>query len=281
MGVLVGCSGWSYDDWAGCFYPSKMNRKKWLKYYQRYYHTVEINSTYYRVPSPRTVQGWIEKGEESFEYSLKLPQTVTHKEILGDQGRAVKLAARFEERVIEPIAKADCFGAALIQLTPYLEYPGGLEALETLFNALDTGRFDYVVEFRHDSWARGDGLEPRARQILEDYGVACCVVDGPGFPPIMENTANHTYIRFHGRRGDIWFEEREGMERYNYEYSEEELGSWARRIGELEAKTVRVYFNNHPLGKAPKNAMMLMSLLDLPGDRKNIKIQEQTKLGFY
>jgi uncharacterized protein YecE (DUF72 family) len=88
MTILVGCSGWSYDDWVGRFYPMDLARKKgeWFSYYAQFFKTVEINSTFYRPPGDRQVQSWIKKAKDlqGFEYSVKVPQLVTHKALVED-----------------------------------------------------------------------------------------------------------------------------------------------------------------------------------------------------
>lgn len=137
------------------------------------------------------------------------------------------------------------------------------------------------MELRNKTWIEGNHLNPKIRAVFEELDVACCMVDGPGFPPIFENTASHAYLRFHGHRKDVWFKGESGMERYDYEYSLDELSPWAERVEELGEETVRIYFNNHPKGKAPKNAMTLMDHLGIAGPRKPVVIQEQKKLEFY
>ena len=102
MAALVGCSGWSYDDWVGPFYPTELANRKgdWFAYYSKYFPTVEINSTFYRVPNEFMVKSWIEKGKQrlGFEFSVKLPQIVTHDSILKDSAEAAaSQASGFEK----------------------------------------------------------------------------------------------------------------------------------------------------------------------------------------
>jgi uncharacterized protein YecE (DUF72 family) len=94
MTIRVGCSGWSYDDWVGPFYPVEMANKKggWFDYYTQYFSTVEINSTFYRPPGELQVNSWIKKAKDKkgFEYSVKVPQLVTHKALVeGDKEKAI------------------------------------------------------------------------------------------------------------------------------------------------------------------------------------------------
>lgn len=165
MTVLVGCSGWSYDDWVGRFYPIELARKKgeWLAYYGRYFQTVEINSTFYRPPGELQVASWIKKGIElkDFEYSLKMPQLVTHKSMVqGDSDRAFHWAKSFEKTCIMPLDEAGLLGCVLLQLSPrFQNMAGALATLETVLEALSFRDYNYAVEFRHRSWLDEGGKQ--------------------------------------------------------------------------------------------------------------------------
>jgi len=280
--ILVGTSGWSYDDWVGEFYPQGLGKDKWLEYYARFFHTVEINSTYYSFPAPALVQGWIARASKmkSFEYSLKLPRLVTHDSLLLDIGRALD----FEAKVLAPLRDAGCLGATLIQLSPYLIFSeaGHLDRLRALLERLDASKFDYAVEFRHRSWLENGGLVPEAKKLLTGRGVAACVVDGPSMPPVVENTARHSYVRFHGHNEDIWYKKDSKdarMSRYDYDYGKIELVPWKERLEPLTAGTVRAYFNNHPHASSVKNAKLFESLMGVDGTP--LKLEKQSDLSSY
>ena len=295
MTVLVGCSGWSYDDWVGRFYPMDLAKKKgeWLAYYARYFHTVEINSTFYRPPGELQVASWIKKGIElkDFEYSLKMPQLVTHKSMVqGDSDRAVHWAKSFEKTCILPLGEAGLLGCVLLQLSPYFQnMAAALRTLEAVLDALSSRKYNYAVEFRHRSWLE-EGMEEidqDAMQILKDRNVANVLVDGPGPHAGKNSTADHSYFRFHGRNYDIWYEKDKEddfrLDRYDYLYSKEQLISWVPRIkeAELKAQKVRVYFNNHARSKSVRNAFQLMDLLLLPHESREIRLQNQFTLGSF
>ncbi len=294
MAALIGCSGWSYDDWIDRFYPADIAKKRgeWLPFYMRYFRTVEINSTFYRMPNDFIVKAWIDKGKQKpgFEFSVKLPQTVTHESILdSDIEKAASEATAFERTCVKPLADAGMLGGVLIQLTPYFKREGreSLGKLRALLDILDTDTHDYAVEFRHRSWLNegGNELAPDALETLQEYGVANVIVDGPGFPATRSLTAKHAYIRFHGRNYDIWFkDEKEDdyrLDRYDFLYKLEQLQAWKPRIDEAisNSERVRIYFNNHARAKAAKNAFQMMDLLGVAHEEKDIDIQDQKTLG--
>jgi uncharacterized protein YecE (DUF72 family) len=294
MAALIGCSGWSYDDWVGRFYPGDLAKKKgeWLSFYSKYFPTVEINSTFYRVPNEFMVRSWIERGKQrmGFQFSVKLPQLVTHESILKDNAEAAaNQAASFEQICVKPLADEGLLGGVLIQLTPYFKLDGkqSLGKLRSLFGILDTDSHDYAVEFRHRSWLneRGNELAADVLETLQEFNVANVIVDGPGFPVTRSLTSKHAYIRFHGRNYDIWFkdeaEDDYRINRYDYLYPLEQLDPWKPRLQEIIAncEVARIYFNNHGRAKAVKNAFQMMDLLGIAHEEKDIDIQDQKKLG--
>jgi uncharacterized protein YecE (DUF72 family) len=295
MVVLVGCSGWSYDDWVGSFYPVDMAKKKadWFAYYSDYFRTVEINSTFYRPPNEFMVRSWIKKaeGHEGFEYSVKMPQLVTHESMVKlEMERAAEQAASFERICAKPLADANVMGSVLIQMSPYFKNEAQtLSMLKKVLDAVDHSNIDYAVEFRHRSWLDESGREvvPEALDILRQRNIASVLIDGPGFPITKMETADHAYARFHGRNYDIWYRgEKEDdfrINRYDYLYTRQQLEPWVPRIREAEKdyNKVRVYFNNHGKSKSAKNAFELMDMLGIHHKAKEIKLQDQHTLGSF
>jgi uncharacterized protein YecE (DUF72 family) len=297
MTILVGCSGWSYDDWVGKFYPLSLVGKKgeWFSYYADYFQTVEINSTFYRPPGEKQVQSWIKKAKDlkGFEYSVKVPQLVTHKALVdGDVERAIFWAASFEKSCIMPLAEAGLLGGVLLQLSPYFKNDASaLAALKGLLDSLSHKEYNYAVEFRHRSWlCKGQKeIDPAALQALRERNVANVLIDGPGIHVGREQTADHAYVRFHGRNYDIWYQGEDRGEkgddhrlnRYDYLYKRDQLETWVPRIreAELKAAKVRVYFNNHARSKSVKNAFLLMDMLLIEHRSKEIQLQDQFTLG--
>ena len=288
--MLIGCSGWSYEDWVGRFYPVALAKKKeeWLRYYAAYFNTVEINSTFHRPPNEIMVNGWIRKGKtlKDFEYSVKMPRTVTHEAMEAMEGdRAGVEASAFEGSCIRPLAENGLLGAVLLQLSPSFQLQdGALQVLETVLAALDTEKYRYAVEFRHRSWMDNDRLmlDHGASRLLSSYNVATVQVDGGTFLPVKDVTADHAYIRFHGRDRE-WSDEGGHTIGQDYLYSEDELRPWKEVISRLDAKMedVRVYFNNNGHARGVKNAFQMMGYLSIPHREKEVHVQDQATLSAF
>jgi len=297
MRVSIGCSGWSYDDWIGRFYPNALAKKKseWLIYYGKFFSTVEINSTFYRVPSEEIVKIWIEKGLQidRFDFSVKIPQIITHETIVsGSPEKAAAQASSFEEICIRPLSDAGVLGTALIQLSPYFKLADkeSFLKLRKLFEMVSSDRFCYSVEFRHRSWLNEKGTELKSDvlDLLREFNIANVIVDGPAFPITRSLTSKHAYVRFHGRNYDLWFKDDSEepdyrINRYDYLYSDEQLERWKPRIDEMmqNSDIVRIYFNNHGRAKAAKNALYMMDIFEIPHEEKEVLIQDQMTLGEY
>jgi uncharacterized protein YecE (DUF72 family) len=233
--VWVGCSGWNYRDWRETFYPKGLPTKRWLEHYASVFDTVEVNNTFYRLPSITAVQGWVEQSPKGFLFTVKASRYLTHMKRLTDMGSGVE---RFYER-IEPLRSAGKLGPVLWQL------PGNFhrddERLATALEHLPAGR--HCFEFRHASW-----FAPNVYEILRSHDVALVIGDHPDRPfQAYELTADWTFIRFHhGHRGR------------NGNYSQAELEAWRRRIADWRSKVeVFAYFNNDWHAFAVKNALYL------------------------
>jgi uncharacterized protein YecE (DUF72 family) len=295
VSVLIGCSGWSYEDWAGRFYPVNIARKKeeWLRYYATFFNTVEINSTFYRPPNEFIVNGWIKKGLglKGFEYSVKMPSQVTHEALARNEGvKAGITASAFEATCVRPLAENRLLGVVLVQLPPGLKNDeASRTALGETLDSLDTDKYRYAVEFRHRSWLDDStgGPEDRACDLLASRGVANVAADGPGLEISADTITDHAYVRIHGRDHDVWSDEEHEddirLSRFDYLYSAEELEDIKDRIAQLSEKVpgVRVYFNNTTKAKGIRNALQLMDLLGIHHRGKEIPLQDQTHLGTF
>jgi uncharacterized protein YecE (DUF72 family) len=230
--IHIGCSGWNYADWRGVLYPKGLPARRWLERYAEEFDTVEINNTFYRLPSLDAVRGWVEQSPAGFTFAVKSSRYLTHIKRLTDMDRGV---ARLLER-LEPLASSPKMGPMLWQL------PGNFrrddERLAFALDHLPPGR--HTFEFRHESWFADEVLD-----ALRAHGVALTIGDHPERPwQSYELTADFTFVRFHhGRRG------RRGN------YSPTELDEWARELRRLARRAeVFAYFNNDWEGFAVENA---------------------------
>ena len=254
--MRIGCSGYSYSDWIGPFYPPGTRAGDMLELYAQRFGTVEVNSTYYRLPGAKTFQGMSRKVPRDFQFAVKLPGDMTHRGLLAQAGDFL--------RVTTPLVEAGQLGPVLAQF-PFA-FKNGQEQrayLTRLAQALPGLRL--VVEFRHESW-QVDAV-PR---FLADQGLGLAAVDAPALPGLPKGEAHAVaglgYLRFHGRNSEKWFQHERAEERYDYRYSAPELADWTARIRHLQEATddLYIYFNNHFRGQAPANAGELAELLGKP-----------------
>ena len=238
MCYYIGTSGWHYEHWRGIFYPEGLPRAKWLEFYAKHFSTVEINSSFYRLPSENAFAGWYDNSPADFIFTVKVSRFITHIKRLKNTGEAVD---RFIDRA--KILK-EKLGPLLYQLPPNIHRND--EVLETFLAALPRG-LRHVFEFRHQSWFEGSVFE-----TLHKYNIGFCVFDMPYLVCPLLATADFAYIRFHG-----------STELYSSNYSDEELAHWAKKIKDLAAglKAVYVYFNNDAEVFAVKNALSLSHYL--------------------
>ena len=235
--VRVGCSGWVYKDWRGGLYPEGLPQRAWLRHYAERFDTVEVNSTFYRLPLVSSVESWVEETPPGFVFAVKGSRYLTHVKRLGDLGRGLD---RFFER-LEPLVSSGKLGPVLWQLPENFHRDddrlrGALDAL-----AARPGR--HAFEFRHPSW-----FEAGVYAILRDAGAPLVIAHDPRRPFVERVlTAPWTYVRFHrGERGVAG------------NYSRSELELWRRRIAAWRSRAeVFAYFNNDWQGFAPRNAAAL------------------------
>ena len=235
----VGTSGWHYDHWRGKFYPGELSKPKWLQFYAQSFSTVELNNSFYHLPSEKAFVNWRDSAPENFAFAVKVSRLITH----------LKKLKNVEEPFQNFLSRAKLLGNALgpllYQLPPNLHRDDyRLEA----FISLLPGDLNHVFEFRHESWFHREVFN-----LLRRHNIGFCVYDMPDFTTPIETTADFAYIRFHG-----------SLSLYGGCYSDEELGDWARKILGLskEIAAVFVYFNNDAEGFAVRNALTLRQMLD-------------------
>ncbi len=252
--VRIGTSGYSYEDWRVVFYPAQLSKASMLEYYARFFDTVEINATYYTIPPVATFDRLAVKSPDNFEFIVKAHQETTHRRKENPEALAHLTEA------IRPLAEAGKLEGVLAQF-PYSfkNTESNRVYLRQTKNLLKD--FPLFAEFRHDSWNK----EPLVK-FLADNDIGYVNVDEPSLkgllPPQEIVTNNRGYIRFHGRNNQDWWEGK-GSARYDYAYRESELEEWLIHISSILKKAFKTYifFNNHPGGKAVKNAQQMIELL--------------------
>jgi len=252
--IFIGTSGYHYDDWREVFYPPKLPSNKMLEYYAQHFDTVEINATYYTIPSVQTFIKLAERTPENFHFIIKVNQETTHRR-KENENALQKLSES-----IKPLVDAGKFHGFLAQF-PY-SFKNNEFNRKYLVDTKNILKSSVLfAEFRNFTWNK-----PQIAPFLESNDIGYVNVDEPnlkGLLPRQDLVTNKMgYIRFHGRNEAKWWEGK-GSERYDYEYPEEELNEWLTGISNILRKTFKTYafFNNHPTGKAVKNATQMIEIL--------------------
>lgn len=236
--IRIGTSGWHYKHWVGKFYPAKLPPSRMFEFYQRYFDTVELNNSFYRLPTPEAFVSWREAAPEDFCFAVKGSRFLTHNKKLKEPEQALQ----------NLLPRAELLGAKLgpilFQLPP--RWRVNLDRLETFLHALPQAH-DYAFEFREPSW----NTDP-VYEILRRHNAAYCIHELAGFHTPILVTANFVYVRLHGPGG-----------KYQGCYQEEKLAEWAERIEHWsrQLKAVYVYFDNDDSGFAARNALELKKLV--------------------
>jgi uncharacterized protein YecE (DUF72 family) len=233
--VRIGCSGWSYQSWRGRLYPKGLPQSRWLERYAEVFDTVELNSTFYRLPRESAVTDWVERTPDGFLFAVKASRYLTHVKRLAGLRDGV---ARFYDRIAS-LAASPKMGPVLWQLPANFHRDD--ERLADALAVLPDGR--HCIEFRHVSW-----FAPDVYALLREQAVALVIGDHPERPfQAHEFTADWTFLRLHfGARGR------------NGNYSHAELERWKRRIAAWRSRVeVFAYFNNDWEGFAVENGRWL------------------------
>lgn len=241
----IGCSGWHYKSWRGPVYPNDLSTAEWLRYYSQRFGTVELNNSFYRLPSETTFDGWRRQVGRGFLFAVKASRFLTH----------IKRLRAPEEPIDRLLSHARALGATLgpllYQLPPRW-FPDP-ERLETFLAALphrlpgSRRRLHHVIEMRDP-----DGYEPWVLDLLAQYGISLCIHDMPDSASPLVPVGPIAYVRFHGYGA-----------KYGGSYPDEVLSEWAVWLrGVLDAgRDAYVYFNNDINGYAVENAERFRRLL--------------------
>jgi uncharacterized protein YecE (DUF72 family) len=231
MRFFVGTSGYSYPEWKGAFYPEKLPQKEMLPYYAKRFSTVEINNSFYRMPSASVVESWAQQVPDSFRFVLKAPQTITHRKRLKDAEEATDLflraAAALKERQ----------GPLLFQLPPNLKKD--LPRLNAFLGFLGN-RTPLAFEFRHPSW-----FDDEVFSCLRANSCALCAADTEENPVAdLVGTARWGYLRLRS----------EG-------YSDKQIGEWIEKIRSQDWTEAYVFFKHEDTGTGPKLAARFLEMV--------------------
>jgi uncharacterized protein YecE (DUF72 family) len=275
--IKVGTSGWSYPTgagtWNGIFYPAaKKKGFDELSFYAEHFDTVEVNSSFYRVPSIAATTAWARRTPKDFDFSLKLYQKFTHPEMFvkatgmdpADLDRRDVDAFR---AAIDPLARAGKLGALLAQFpASFKNEPPSLAYLEWLLRAFED--YALAVELRHRSFSE---LPEEPMRLLAEYGAALVQIDEPKFRDSIRqnrepNVKTLYYMRLHGRNAAKWWKHDKSEDRYNYLYAASELDPIVEDVesASRDVKKAYVYANNHFSAKSVANAATIKDKLGQP-----------------
>jgi len=235
--IHVGTSGWTYDDWSGSFYPADVKGAERLAFYARQFHTVEVNATFYRVPTQTMIDAWNRRLDNTFHLVVKGSRAITHLKKLRDCRESLDM---FFERVLQ----LKMLRVILWQLPPSLHKDAA--RLDGFLSGLP-GTVRHAVEFRHPSW-----WDDEVAETLTRHRAALVAISHPQLPDTLRPTTDFLYLRFHGL----------GRQLYRYDYSREELALWVSRLEpHLADRHVYAFFNNDFAANAPRNAALFRELL--------------------
>jgi len=234
----IGTSGWHYDHWKGPFYPGDIRPGEMLGYYARRFGTVEINNSFYRLPSPETWSAWKKSAPPGFLFSCKASRYITHMKKLRDPDASLTRFLASAEKLEEKL------GPVLFQLPP--RWKANPERLRAFAQSLPAGHL-YAFEFRDPSW-----FQDRVFQVLSDSGCALGISQIEGVQAPREVTASFVYVRLHGPG-----------KAYQGRYGKDELAGWAGAVSSWTRKGLDVfcYFDNDEKGYAAMNAGELQEML--------------------
>ncbi len=253
--VYIGTSGYSYKDWIGCFYPEGTADRDFLSCYAAAFPFVELNFSYYSMPTPALLERMTQKVGPEFRFAVKSHKSLTHE--ISDR---LEKDVEDYKRGVQPLVDRGQLAAVLVQFPYSFHYSdANRRHLDLIIQSL-TG-LPLACEFRNSEWVRDPVLTG-----LAERRAAFVNVDQPDLPKLIKPsahvTADFAYIRFHGRNKENWWTG-DNVSRYDYLYSDDELSDWLERLREI-VKRVRVLliaFNNHSRGQAVQNARRLKELL--------------------
>ena len=276
--VLIGTSGYDYPEWKGLFYPLDLKRKDFLSYYAAHFNALELNNTFYSMPTAERMLGFYERSQGQLSFSVKANRLLTH-----EVSPVWREDTKIFQNAVSPLLEKDCLATVLFQFPQSFHYTN--ENRIYLSKLIEEFKgFPLVVEFRHAEWIRKsvfDGLQERGAGI-----VYCDMPELKNLPPSVNKLSDALsdgtdlpaangglfYLRLHGRNAAAWYADStaagdadNASSRYTYDYSDTELQSFLPVIQNavLTGKKPVVFFNNHPNGSGARNAKRLKDLLSI------------------
>ncbi len=237
--IRIGTSGFHYRHWVGPFYPPKTSTAKMLEYYVQHFDTLELNNSFYRLPTIEAFECWRDSTPKNFVFAVKASRFITHNKKLKDPENALENLLPRAEHLGKKL------GPILFQLPP--RWKVNAERLINLLQILPR-EHRYTFEFRELSW-----LTLGICRILRKFNAAFCIYELAGYQSPLEITADFSYIRLHGPESG----------KYQGSYSKKRLSEWAHWI-EQQAKSLKaiyVYFDNDQAGYAAQNALTLRRMV--------------------
>jgi len=283
--ILIGTSGYDYPEWKGVFYPNDLKRKDFLSYYASQFNALELNNTFYNMPTAERLLSFYERSSGLLQFSIKANRLLTHEIDCNWQAAAADFLA-----AVAPLAEKGSLCAVLFQFPQSFHYTDEnriyLAKLIAQFQGLPV-----VIEFRHVEWIKESVL-----QGLEQRSASLCFCDMPQLKALPNMVGERSlcgvvgersrstegsvetnertpfigpvaYIRLHGRNADAWYatdSSPNGSSRYTYDYSDSELAEFVPVIKSavISSKKPVVFFNNHPNGSGASNAKKIKELLN-------------------
>ena len=243
--IRIGTSGYHYKHWRGSFYPQKISSHEMLDFYSQQFDTVELNNSFYRLPTEGAFDNWRQSTPDDFVFAVKASRFLTHQKKLKDPENAL------ENLLLRASRLSAKLGPILFQLPPKWQVnPGRLEAL---LEALPR-HLRYTFEFRDLTWIR-----PEIDNLLARFGIAFCIYELAGYRSPLTVTADFAYVRLHGP----------GLGKYQESYSTDRLRRWSKQVEEWakDLAAIYIYFDNDQAGYAAQNALELKRLVNGTGSR--------------
>ena len=244
--LRIGCSGWSYKDWVGGFYPKDLQAGDYLKFYSRVFDCVEIDSSFYRIPSPFMVNQWKNNTPDGFTFSPKLSKKITHNNKLEN----FESTLMYFYSVVNKLGNK--LGPIVVQLPPSIKVEKHKAVMEKFVSALEP-KFKHAIEFRHKSW-----FNPETYKLLEKHNVSMAWSINQYLETPPETTSDFVYLRMVGDREITKFT---GIQKE----MKEEMGRWASRLKEKgnDFSSAFIFFNNHFAGFGPESVNEFRRLLGM------------------